>query len=282
MRHTLTLIFALLLASHAAGFDISTTRGEGLGGAIALARPTAADLVELPVADLPESRVMIDLGALRQFELSELDQAFAAAAGRYQFITAAFGISFFGEEDLMVERKAKLALAATWRNWRFGATVSNRHLAFGGGFESLSATTFGLSTAFHYRYLHLALTGDNLTSPRLHDAAPAEEPRYSLLAEVEGRGSYSVVGRATSQKDQDLQLAIGQLVQVTEYGLIFWGISTEPMKYGGGLQLTYGPALISYAASYHPDLGFSQTLSLSFGLPGNDPQNEQQDRGVFP
>jgi hypothetical protein len=54
------------------------------------------------------------------------------------------------------------------------------------------------------------------------------------------------------------------------------------MKYGGGLQLTYGPALISYAASYHPDLGFSQTLSLSFGLPGNDPQNEQQDRGVFP
>ncbi len=266
MRYTLTIILVLVMAATSGAYDLATVRAEGLGGAIALSRPTASDLVELPAASIAEGAFLVDLGAMRQYELSQFEQAFLSAAGRYRSITAAAGLSFFGEEDLMLERKAKLAAAATWRSWQLGASISHRHLSFGGGFESLSATTVGLSAGYHWRVVHLAISGDNLTSPKLHAAAPAEHPRYSLLTEIEGRGSYSVVARATSQKDQDLQLAIGQLVQVTDYGLLFWGISTEPMKYGGGLQLTYGATFISYAASFHPDLGFSQTISLSFGF----------------
>jgi len=265
MKHILCITFVLLAAT-AAAYDMTTVRTEGLGGAIALSRPNATDLTELPVASLPEGRLLIDLGATRQYELSQLDQAFLAFAGRYRLLTAAASVSFFGDEDLLLERTSKLALAAAYQHYHLGATISHRHLSFGGGFESLSATTFGLSAAFHWRPIHLALVGDNLSRPRLHQAAPPEEPRYSLFAEIEGRGSYSVVARATAQTNQDLQLAFGQLVQVTDYGLIFWGIATQPMKYGGGIQLTYGPTLITYAASYHPDLGFSQTISLSFAL----------------
>jgi hypothetical protein len=166
---------------------------------------------------------------------------------------------------LYSETTGKFSLAYHQSALSVGVSASGMLVEFGGGYENLSMSTLGLGVSYRFRRYFIAAVSDNLTSPRLHDQAVKTSPVHSLYAEFKGKQSYSITGRATFERGQGAQLAIGQQVFISYSSAVFWGLSTEPLKYGGGLELGIGDSRISYAFSNHPALGFTHTISVSYG-----------------
>ncbi|MFO7669991.1 MAG: hypothetical protein R6W31_10070 [Bacteroidales bacterium] len=68
-------------------------------------------LLMVPAGELREGQGRIELGAMRRFEMSELDQGFAAAAYRVRQLTVAAGVMQFGDGDYYAERTGLLSAA---------------------------------------------------------------------------------------------------------------------------------------------------------------------------
>jgi len=261
-------LFAILLVPFSAGnlaaFEFITGRGIGLGQSVILSRSSASELVSTPSEGISDGEMKLEFSVNRKFEIKDLDQAFIAAAYRCRRFSFTLGLSQFGYSDLYSERTAKTGVAWHVNSFTVGTTLSAMLVYFGGGYKSLSAATFGMGVSYKTPKVIVAVTADNLSSPRLDPNSPPINPKYSVYLEVLGEGSYSLTGRATLEKTERPQFALGQKIDVSQRGALFWGLSTGPLQYGGGVEVTFPKSRISYAASYHPVLGFSHSGSLSF------------------
>ena len=255
----------LICSLSAFGFDFTTGRSIGIGKAIVLSDPTASALVSSPSIDIPTGQWLVELGANRKFEIKDLDELFFAAAYRYQKFTGAIGMSQFGYQDFYAERTFKLGLSYQYETVGLGMTFSSLFVSFGRGYESLSASTIGLSLGYRYQRFYGSFIADNLTSPTLYDGGVAIRPKYTAYLELLGYGSYSITGRATFEKTEDPQFTIGQKLNLSSRASILWGLSSGPLTYGGGVEFIIKDAHITYAASYHPVLGFTHGMALSYG-----------------
>ena len=263
-----TIVLLLSNAGNLLAFEFATGRGTGLGQTVILSRSSASALVSVPTGGIASGEVKLELGAARKFGMKDLDQAFVAVAYRYRSFTSSLGLAQFGYSDLYSERTVKVGVAWHIDSLTIGTTLSGLLVSFGGQYDRLSVATFGAGASYRTSRVMGAVAADNLTSPRLDKNSPAVNPTYSAYLEVLGEGSFSIMGRVTLEKTERPQFALGQKTDISERGALFWGLSTAPLEYGGGVEVTVENRHICYAISYHPTLGLSHSLSLSFEFGG--------------
>jgi len=263
------------MAAH--GYDLMTGKGIGMGHTLVLTAPSATTQVNLPTAAFAPSGWHIEGGYNRRFELSDLDQLFLAGAARVRSFTFALGVSQFGKTDLYAEQTIKASVTFHYRHVSFGPTFSGMQLQIGDGYGDLRAATVGGGISVAWRRVALGLSADNLTRPSLADESLPTEPVYALYSELQGHGAYTVNGSIAWEKRQDPRYGIGQTIRLTERGTFFWGVAFNPLEYGGGIEIGLGNGKIAYATSVHPVLGFSHTVSFSYGSPVKRQPNGQEE-----
>jgi hypothetical protein len=262
------LLTSLILPASVCGFDFLTGQASGMGGTILLSQSAASDLIALPSGSLRHDVWKVEMTFQRQYDLSEFDQASFALATRRGRITVAAGMSQFGQRDFFAERVGKLTAAAHFDSLTVGVSGSGMLIYFGGGYERLTAATVGVGASYRAGRWFGAVVADELTSPTPYKYGPATKPHLSFYGEFIGRGSISISGRIRFQKERPAQFGIGQKLFFTNGGALFWGLANKPWSFGGGVEVTRHRGKLSYAANYHPVLGFSHTVQLSFSSSG--------------
>jgi hypothetical protein len=278
-RLLVILLLVVLVPSAVRAFETASGRGIGLGQTVILSDPSASTLLAVPSGGLADRQGRIELGVIRRFDIKELDQGYLAAVFRRGSLTCAAGLTQFGYDNLYAERTARFAAACHYDSLTIGAGVSIMQIDFGGHYDDLTGTSLTLGLSYRHRRVLGAFTVDNLNSPRLSKHSEPFRPKYTLHAELIGPGSYSVTGRVTAQECEKPDFGVGQKIDLSSMAALFWGLSTAPIIYGGGLELIYKRSFITYATSYHPTLGFSHTLSVSFtiGKTGSAADGQSQE-----
>ena len=260
----ITIVILFLSATCVLSFDFINDKELGLGKTVLLSRSSASMLLAVPSGSLSEGTLLMEAGMNRKFEIRDLDQGYLAGAYRYKEYTFTIGMTQFGYRDFYAERIGKVGVAYSYDSITIGASFSYMTIDFGSYYESLSGSSFSLGGTYRGSKYFIAMTIDDLNSPGLDDKSEKIKPKYNLYSEIIGLGSYSITGKITLQKYEKPQLGIGQKVELSELGSIFWGLSTAPVMYGGGLEISYKKTTINYATSYHPTLGFSHTISMGY------------------
>ncbi len=260
------IILALLLASITArSFDLVSSRGPGAGRAILLSQSTGLDLASVPTGGIGIGEYRFDVGYNRRFELSDLDQMYMAGAYRWKQVTFALGGSQFGKSELYAEKIFKGTVAWNYQRYVFGLTGSVEKIEFGAGYAGLDAATIGVGGAVRFQKLFLALALDNLTRPSLEDGGDKTEITCNLHGELIGKGSISTQVNGRFVKGADPRLSLGQRIPLSPTAGLHWGISTEPLEYGGGFDIGVRSISLSYLVSIHPALGLTHTVGFSVG-----------------
>ena len=262
------LIFALLFsAGSSQAFEFVTSRGLGMGGTLLLSEPSASTLLQLPTSGITQSEWIFEAGALREFEIKELDRVYLVAATRIGYFILAAGIAQLGQRDFYAEKTLRTSVGYLHRHFGLSLNISGVEYDFGGFYGSLRAAAVGAGFSFRMQRLYLAASFDNLNSPTLLEGSPELKPDYSFYGELKGKGAYSIMGRITLQKNEETTLAVAQKIVVSDKGNFYWGISSAPFKIGGGMELKFVErGMISYAGSFHPALGYSHNISLIYRL----------------
>lgn len=273
MQYRIAILLFLPLwstAFSASGFDPAADIADGMGNTVVLAQPSALELLSVPVAGIDDGDFKIESGYSRKFGMKELDRVYLAAARRFGPVTAALGISQFGQSDLYAEKLGRLAVAYRFDSLSVGASLSGMIVEFGGGYDDLSGVTVGAGCGYRTRRLKTALMFENLTTPRLHTGSPEVNVLSTLHLELLGPGPYSVTGRVTLERTEKPQFGLGQKIRISKRGSLFWGVTTAPSTYGGGIDVNYRSYLITFAATYHSTLGLSHHVAVSLVRFGND------------
>lgn len=259
-------ILALLLPvfCHANDFDLG--RRNGMGGTVLLSDPGGIDFLSCPTGMMTKGQPVFESGFQRKFELSDLDLGFLAGGYRSNNFSAMIGLSQFGKSNYYVEQNFKSALSYMYKYYTTAVIIGGRRVEIGSTARkiSLSSISLGFAAGVNYKIYHLGLTLENINQPKLHENAIAEKTKYNMYAEIEGKGSYSLTGRLTLEKYEKPIISLGQYIRLYEHHALFWGISNNPLIYGGGIELSYSVFNFTYAASFHPVLGLTHNISFGY------------------
>lgn len=258
-------IIMLILPSLLLSADMLTAKGNGLGETIVLSSSTASEQLKLPNLSLTDKNILVEIGLNRKFDIKDLDQVYLVSAYRRHSFSVAAGFSQFGYRDLYAERTFMLSGAFHIKNM-VTASISLSYLQydFGGYYEQLSSTGIDIGAVYSGQRFFAGFLVENVNSPQLDDNSLKYDPRLNLYSELIGIGKFSLTGRITMQKDETVQFGLGQTITVSPKATFFWGFSTAPTIFGGGFDITLNKTGIGYAASYHPVLGLSHTVTLAY------------------
>lgn len=259
------LLAGALLVSNAAAFDFVTSRGPAIGQAALSSYTSASEMLNLPAGGFSNQEWRIETGFNRAYDLSDFNQVYLAGGYRFGRFTGALGFSQFGKSDLYAEQTIKSSLTTHFDSLSVSLTGSHLIAQFGGDYENLSATTAGLGASYRLPQAILTLTADDLTSPELVTGNPFRRPQYSLYAEYRGKESFSLMGRVLLEETERPRFSLAQRIMLGENSAFMLGISTAPFQFGGGVELGLSGGFLNYGAAYHPVLGLSQTIAVSYG-----------------
>ncbi|PWB73794.1 hypothetical protein C3F09_04845 [candidate division GN15 bacterium] len=271
-RRVLTVGFVVVIAVSVHAFEFVASSAVSSGGAVQLSAPGPGDLLNLPIGAPSGSWWRVETGLGRCYDLRDFDQVFAAGGYRKGALTFALGYSQFGHADLYAEKLLKGSVALQRNAWSIGVSSSLMSLGFGGGYRGLNATAFGLAGGWTHRQWQFAASVDDLNSPSFTDNDPSRPPRLSLHTEYLSGKSYSLLGRLTMQKDESARIGAGQRILLKSSSAILWGFTTAPFTFGGGIELGLKAGRLTYSANYHPVLGLTQLISVSYGVKEKRPE----------
>ncbi len=266
MKTISTILILLLLLSAASAYEIDAGRRYGMGGCALLTTPTATNYVDCPIGLLQKKQLIVESGYQRKFELADLDKIFISAGYRLGDFSLSAGVSQFGRSDYYIEQTVRATLSYGYNKYVGALILSGRKLDITPttGKISLSAASIGLAGGVHYKKYHLGISVDNINQPKLYDIDEKQNILYDFYGEVEGNGRFSLTARLTLEKYEKPVIAIGQYIRLAGHNALFWGISNNPMTYGGGVEVHYHGFGLIYATSYHPILGFTHNVSLNY------------------
>ncbi len=267
----------LMLCTATAALDLASSRGPGQGATVSFRESCPTELLIVPTGALVDRQWGIEAGFDRRYELSEFDQFFVAGAYRRGPISVAIGLAQMGDADLYREQIIRVLAAGHYGALSGGLIVSGKQVAVTGGYDQLRASSIGLGLSYRHRYVMVGTSLDNLNKPVLYKGAVPDNPVYSGYVEVIGHRSFSFTGRVSIEETKEVQLGLGQRIKLGSYSTFFWGLETRPVEYGAGVELRMGRHLFTYAASYHPTLGLSFTVTLATGGGGSQPTEERFD-----
>jgi len=266
MRILKSVILPLLLSLSASAYDIESGRQSGMGGCVLLSTPTASGFLSCPVAFLEKKRINVESGYQRKFELSDLDKIFISGGYRFGNFSTAIGISQFGRKDYYIEHVVRSAVTYNQDKFAGSVIMSGRLLNISGalGKLSLSAFSLGLAGGVHYKKYHLGIVIDNFNQPKLYDTDEKQNILYNIYGEVEGSDRFSITAHLSMERYEKPIISIGQYIRLAGQHALFWGVSNNPLTYGGGVEVHFYDFGLIYATSYHPVLGFTHNVSLNY------------------
>lgn len=272
MRY-ITVILAVLLVAlsgNIGAYEFDIGRQCGMGGTILLSKPSATDRLACPAAVSSEGQIDFEAGYQRKFELADLDRFFVTAGYRYNDFSVTFGFSQFGRSDYYTEQIARGALSYTVRQFTASVIADGKQVSVGEAEDNvtLRAGAVGFAAGVDYESYHLSVIIDNINRPKLEKCLVAENTVYHIYGEIEGRSRFSIVGHIAFEEHEKPLAALGQYVRFIDEHALFWGISSNPLTYGGGLEIKYHNYGLMYAVSYHPTLGFTHNVSLNLASGG--------------
>lgn len=260
-----SLVLILLSTLPAHGFDFIRPKANGMGRTIIMSERSSVNALSIPSLGFQERQWDIAAGYNRRFELADLDHLFVTGAYRYRFLTFAAGASQFGKTDLYAEQMLKGSITYNSQFWTAGLMFSAMNIEIGNGYGGLRAATVGIGGTYRYSDFILGFSADDLTSPQLAPGSERRRPIYDVHLEMLGRSSYSIAARLRLQSEEQPVLGLGQTINLSSRSAFFWGIATEPFEFGGGLELSLAAGKFTYATSVHPVLGFTHSVSISYG-----------------
>ncbi len=264
MRSKIIFFCILVFSVPVYSFDIGTGRLTGMGGTVLFSSPSASDYLACPAVILSERQLVFESDFQRKYDLTDLDKVSAVVAGRYRRFTGAVGFSQFGRENYYTEKLIKGALGAQFGLMSLAVDISGRRIEIGDNHGWFNMASLGVTGGLNYERFHIGLTADDINQPAPIDGAEKYHTIIKIYAELEGPSTYSFTGRVALEKYEKPILAVGQYIRLQGKNAVFWGVSNNPLTYGGGIDLHYRGFRLGYAASYHPVLGMSHNLSLAF------------------
>ncbi|MCP4703073.1 MAG: hypothetical protein GY865_00565 [candidate division Zixibacteria bacterium] len=271
MRIVTIILFVLLLSMSIYAYDIEGGRQAGMAGTIILSKPSAYGSLNCPATNLLPNQFIIETVGNRKFGLADLDQAAILAAYRFNNISVAFGFSRMGTPDYYTEKNIRTVLSYHKRSITASLISSGRLVEIGRTYGKLQAASAGLGLSYFKDNYYFGITIDDINKPNIvkyddddDDDDNAENVKINLFAEIDGKGKHSVTGRVVFEKYEKPHISLAQFINLTETNGLFWGLSFNPLKYGGGFEIEYNKFSICYGLSHHPVLGFSHNISLSF------------------
>ena len=265
MKQVFLTTVILLVVGQVAAFDLPTAREQGMGRTLLLSDGSALTVLRVPTAEFPQGRWAFEVGGVRRFELADLDEIVASGTYSRGRVSAALGIGQFGDVDLYAETTVRGVIGYQIGRLGMGVSGSGRWLRFGGGYGGLLAATAGLSLSYWINRLQVAMTGDNLTRPRLYDGATPYGRSVGFYAEWRGEGAYQLTGSAVFEEEQAPRFGVGQRFEICREAALFWGVATDPLTWGAGIDIIRGGARVTYAAAYQPVLGVTHALTVAYG-----------------
>ncbi len=277
MKKSLITILLFIMAVSASGFDIRTGRSSAMAGAVLLSDPSASDYNSCPVGLISKSKILIETGYQRKFALDDLDKLFLTAAYGFDRFSASIGFSQFGRSDYYIEQDYRLTVGYRYNILSAAVIASGKNLEIGADERkvSLNAFSLGFAAAVNYKKYHLAVVADNLNRPSLSENAQPERITINTYAEIEGPSDFSITGHLLYEEHEEITYSLGQYIKLYKENALFWGISGNPLIYGGGVEIEHSGFSIVYGINYHPTLGFSHNISLSISFGGDEYEEEQ-------
>lgn len=264
MKTLVVYILILLVAIPAFGYEMESGQPYGMAETVMLSNPSGAGFLSCPVGIMQDRQFLFESGWQRRFELSDLDEVFFAAGYRRGKLAIGAEFSQMGKSDYYTEKI--LRSTATYYHKSFTASLiaSGKIIDIGGGYGQLKAAGIGMAAGVHINRYHLGLVVDNINKPKIAENRDGENPLYEFYAEIEGGPFHSVMGKVRFEKDYDPGISLAQYIRVYDQHALFWGISHNPLTYGGGVELAYRSLRLVYSANYHPALGFTHNISVKF------------------
>lgn len=246
-----------------AGFEFPRSHSMSVGGVPILSNLVPSDLVELPGGATDRYAVGFESGYQRRYDLGDLDRVFVAAAGTYGRFVGGIGVAQFGKSDLYAEKTIKATLGYLIRDITIGGSVSAMRAEFGGNYGQFSKATVGLGAGYGKGQFRGLVAADNLTNPKLVKSSEPYRRITTAIAEWTTRKQLSTVVRVTKRERESAKYSIGQRIPLARGSALYWGISTRPVEYGGGVDIATKLFTLTYGAKIHPVLGLSHSVSVS-------------------
>jgi len=264
MKTAIVIIFVLLISAALFAYDIEGGRQMGMAGTIIMSEPSAHGLLNCPIDNLYPGQFVIESSANRKYGLADLDQISFLTAYRFKKFTAAFGFSQFGTPDYYTEKIIKTVFSYHVNSITPMLITSGRLIEIGDVFGKLRAASIGIGVSYHEDNYYFGLTLDDINNPKIAKNVEGESIKLNIFAEISGGEKHSVTGRLILEKYEKPFLSLGQFIHLTKTNGLFWGMSLNPLKYGGGFEIVYKKFSVDYGVSHHPVLGFSHSISLSY------------------
>lgn len=253
-------------ASHAqSSYDLyGNARADALGNSTT-ALPTDVGVHANPAARATLSRSTALFYARQSFGLSALRYGASHVAVPFEWGTLSSGLSTFGfDEYREIHASAGYAYAVpfgTARHVRLGTTLRYYHTSIEGyGSARAVGVNLGLGVSL-LRSLHLAAHATNVNGAALVDGEPL--PR-TLAVGLYYDALDSVQITADLFKDVRFPVSVRGGLEVTPVDPLALraGVTTNPVRFAGGVGVHLGPLSAHVAAEQHQTLGWSPSVSL--------------------
>lgn len=265
MKKLIIIIFVSLLAINSFGYDIEGSRQSGMAGTLILSSPSANALLNCPTGSLFPKQFVIESTGNRKYDMAELDEAALMVAYRFKNLTASLGFSRFGTPDYYTEKVFQATFGYHINSFTAILLTSGRFINIGGEYGGkFGAGSIGLGGSYKIDNFHFGLTFDDLNKPKIANGLEGENIKLNLFAEIDGGEKHSFTGRLILEKYEKPLMSLGQFINLKDQNGLFWGLSLNPLKYGGGFEVEYSGFRLTYGVSHHPTLGFSHYVSLSY------------------
>ena len=259
------LYFCLTLTVSAGDFPLS--RADGFGGAALISEPTASEIAELGLSLPDETKLLIDIGYKREYQLPELDNLYFAGAGRYKKITISGGVSQFGDPELYTEKNYLVGTGCDFKDKNYTALIYKRKVTeFNQLYPAVSTQSLAWSISIHFENLYFSWLIETDNNAGENSSFDFSSYDISFNTGIISSKIFYTAARISIENSGEKQFGIGQQIQLYPECSILFGYESNPRLIGGGIILTWAEKSISYTTAFHPVLGFTYTISLQIEL----------------
>lgn len=264
MKKLFIIIFVSTLSSGLSAYDIEGSLQSGMAGSVLFTKPSASGMLICPSDNLLQDQFVIESDWSRKYDLADLDRISLLAAYRYKNLTGALGLSQLGTPDYYTEKTVRATFSYHYKEMTATLITSGEIIEIGDNLGKFQAAAVGLGASYKYDNYYFGLTIDNINRPKLSELLEGENILTKIFVEIDGGERHSIAGRLVFEKYEKPMVSISQYINIAKRNALFWGLSQNPLAYGGGINVEFKRFSLNYAVSYHPVLGFSHNISFSF------------------
>lgn len=259
----MTAVALCLFTASGMGFEFPLSHAFGTGGVPILSNAGPSDMIELPGCVTERYSIGFESGYLRRYDLGDLDRIYIAAAGSHRRFIGGIGLVQFGKSDLYSEKTIKGSIGYRYQDFTIGGSVSAMRVEFGGNYGQFSKATVGVGGGYRKGRFRGLVVADNLTKPKITESSEPFRRTGTAIVEWTTVKNLSTAVRATKRERESVKYSIGQRIPLARGSALYWGISTRPVEYGGGIDIATKLFTLTYGAKIHPVLGLSHSVSIS-------------------